>query len=517
MRSGHLVSLVGAALLIVGGFGCAGVTPKASGTAAAPAPAVRAPLRRRLPRHPDDRGRRSRRKCGNGTLDPGEACDDGNKTAGDGCSADLPGARRLDVHGSPSVCNMARRLRRRHPRRDRGVRRRQHDGRRRLLGRLQDVETGCDAAFPGRPCVPAVRRRHDHRRRGSATTATRRTATAARRSARSSRARRCPTTGRRQASKCTGAVCGNGVKEGERGLRLRHHRPTFPPAARDRTACSSATAPAARRPARRSRAAATRPARRRPAPRAAATAPSRRARTATTATPTAATAARRRASSRAGFMCSTRWRTTTPSTARSPATPASASSCPSSTATSRTRASAAATPTSSTWARRHRRSEHHRRRTARPARSRSASATASRTRAVRRRRTTRRTAAGTSRRRTSARTASRRSTRRAPARAATRSLRLPVHRLEPRRQRRPRPRLHAATATARPNGSPTPTAPAATRCTAARRRSSPARRRSASGGPTALYTEQHARRRHARDEVDRRAPTSTSSRARSTR
>jgi uncharacterized protein (TIGR03382 family) len=25
--------------------------------------------------------------CGNGTVDPGETCDDGNTTAGDGCSA----------------------------------------------------------------------------------------------------------------------------------------------------------------------------------------------------------------------------------------------------------------------------------------------------------------------------------------------------------------------------------------------------------------------------------------------
>ena len=78
------------------------------------------------------------------------------------------------------------------------------------------------------------------------------------------------------------------------------------PAARDRTACSSATAPAARRPAPRSRTAGhDRERRRRRAPRAAATATSRRARTATTATSTTATAARRPASSRRGFTCST--------------------------------------------------------------------------------------------------------------------------------------------------------------------------------------------------------------------
>ncbi|HEX3759606.1 MAG TPA: DUF4215 domain-containing protein, partial [Kofleriaceae bacterium] len=29
-----------------------------------------------------------REECGNGTMDPGEICDDGNTTSGDGCSAD---------------------------------------------------------------------------------------------------------------------------------------------------------------------------------------------------------------------------------------------------------------------------------------------------------------------------------------------------------------------------------------------------------------------------------------------
>ena len=85
-------------------------------------------------------------------------------------------------------------------------------------------------------------------------------------------------------------------------------------------------------------------------------------------------------------------------------------SCRSSTATSRTRASAAVTRTSSTWAPRSRTRSASPAFRARPARRPSTSATAFRTRAVRRRRTTRPTAAGTSRRRPWARTASRSST-----------------------------------------------------------------------------------------------------------
>ena len=70
------------------------------------------------------------------------------------------------------------------------------------------------------------------------------------------------------------------------------------PAATDRTVSSSATAPAARRRARRSRSVATARGRRRRAPRRAATARRDWARTATTATATRATAAPRRARSR---------------------------------------------------------------------------------------------------------------------------------------------------------------------------------------------------------------------------
>ena len=40
--------------------------------------------------------------CGNGVLDPGEQCDDGNKMAGDGCSAALPDVRGLQLSDRPA-------------------------------------------------------------------------------------------------------------------------------------------------------------------------------------------------------------------------------------------------------------------------------------------------------------------------------------------------------------------------------------------------------------------------------
>ncbi len=73
--------------------------------------------------------------CGDGVLDAGEECDDGNLVDGDGCR---------------NSCSSTR-LRRRHPRRGRGVRRRQPGRRRRLPGQL-----------PG----SGLRRRHRRRRRG---------------------------------------------------------------------------------------------------------------------------------------------------------------------------------------------------------------------------------------------------------------------------------------------------------------------------------------------------------------
>src|SRR5262249_2051179 len=45
--------------------------------------------------------------CGNGHQDPGESCDDGNKMAGDGCSAICQVPSGWTCTGWPSVCTMA--------------------------------------------------------------------------------------------------------------------------------------------------------------------------------------------------------------------------------------------------------------------------------------------------------------------------------------------------------------------------------------------------------------------------
>ena len=136
-----------------------------------------------------------------------------------------------------------------------------------------------------------------------------------------------------------------------RGLRLRDQdRRRCRPDARGRTVCSTATAPAARRPAPRSRSAAEPPAAARPtrAPPAAETATSRPARTATTATRSTATAARTGCKVEGGFTCNRRRSSRDAQDCQQGrSTPANAWSCRSSIATSRTRRCRAVTPTSS--------------------------------------------------------------------------------------------------------------------------------------------------------------------------
>ncbi len=95
--------------------------------------------------------------CGNGVKDAGEQCDDGNKTAGDGCSATC----RIEACGN-GVDG-----------RGRAVRRREQDGGRRLQRDMPDR---------------GVRQRRRRTPASSATTGTRRRATAAARRAGSRRA-----------------------------------------------------------------------------------------------------------------------------------------------------------------------------------------------------------------------------------------------------------------------------------------------------------------------------------------
>ena len=69
--------------------------------------------------------------CGDGIVEPGEECDDGNTDDCDGCT---------------STCTLDGGLRRRRRLRRRGVRRRQHDELRRLLGDVRDGGAAPSAA-----------------------------------------------------------------------------------------------------------------------------------------------------------------------------------------------------------------------------------------------------------------------------------------------------------------------------------------------------------------------------------
>ena len=169
---------------------------------------------RRAARHPDDGSRHQHRaRAATACWIPGEQCDDGNKMGGDGCT---PSARFRTVgraRGTPSVCTHGGRLRRRHPRRDRGLRR---QATRRPATAARRPASGRDGLrVPrARPHVrPAVRRRRHHGRR-----AVRRRQHDGRRRllvARASSSRARPARRRRRpASKCTASVCGNGMKEG---------------------------------------------------------------------------------------------------------------------------------------------------------------------------------------------------------------------------------------------------------------------------------------------------------------
>src|SRR4029079_9054329 len=88
MRSGHLLSLGAVALSFVLAS-CAGVSPKVStgnGGNGGPGTRVIGTYDGGRPDIPTiEVGDPS--KCGNGVMDNGESCDDGNKNAGDGCSA----------------------------------------------------------------------------------------------------------------------------------------------------------------------------------------------------------------------------------------------------------------------------------------------------------------------------------------------------------------------------------------------------------------------------------------------
>ena len=98
--------------------------------------------------------------CGNKRVEPGETCDDGNATPATAAAPAASWSTGWVCPAPGSPCTKARALRRRHrpgrPRR--GVRRRQHRRRRRLLGRLQGegrrllCVPGHEVRLPGGPC-----------------------------------------------------------------------------------------------------------------------------------------------------------------------------------------------------------------------------------------------------------------------------------------------------------------------------------------------------------------------------
>ena len=109
MRSGHLLSLGAVALSFVLAS-CAGVSPKVStGQAGNGGPGTGGIGNYDGGMRPDiptiDVGDPA--KCGNGVLDDGELCDDGNKNAGDGCSAICQIPAGWTCSGTPSTCTMA--------------------------------------------------------------------------------------------------------------------------------------------------------------------------------------------------------------------------------------------------------------------------------------------------------------------------------------------------------------------------------------------------------------------------
>jgi fibro-slime domain-containing protein len=156
MRSGHFVSLVGAAVFFGALASCAGVPqtgthqdggPSGTGGSISNFDGARPDIPTIEVGDPA--------KCGNGVIDQGETCDDGNKNAGDGCSMICQVPAGWTCTGQPSKCNMA------------GV---CGDG---ILGASEacddmnttsgdgcsadckTVESGYECRVPGRKCVPA--------------------------------------------------------------------------------------------------------------------------------------------------------------------------------------------------------------------------------------------------------------------------------------------------------------------------------------------------------------------------
>ena len=155
MLSGRLLSFV--ALISLGaGVGCAGVSQKPAGVDGSATGAGGTGLGGGSDARPGIDGITViTTMCGNGSVDVGELCDDGNKTPGDGCSVICQIPAGWSCTGSPSVCTMA------------GVcgdgilgatescddgNRTAGDG---CAANCDGVDSGYECRVPGRVCIPA--------------------------------------------------------------------------------------------------------------------------------------------------------------------------------------------------------------------------------------------------------------------------------------------------------------------------------------------------------------------------
>ncbi len=274
MLSGRLLSFV--ALISLGaGVGCAGVSQKPGGVDGSATGAGGTGLGGGNDARPGIDGITViTTMCGNGSVDNGEQCDDGNKTPGDGCSVICQIPAGWSCTGSPSVCTMA------------GVcgdgilgateacddgNRTAGDG---CAANCDGVDSGYECRVPGRLCIPAC---GDGRKLGGEGCDDGNTMDGD----------GCSVVCQVEpGAVCTESRCGGRAPAPQRSAATASRRATRAatagrttrctrPAARARTGCSSVTPAVARRRARRNRPAAAPRAPRRRAPSPAATATSK--------------------------------------------------------------------------------------------------------------------------------------------------------------------------------------------------------------------------------------------------
>ena len=218
MRSGRVLSFVAAALFanVVAAVPASSLARRRTPTAAAPA-AVAATSTAARPDIPtiEVGNHRAVRQRDDG---PRRAVRRRQQDRRRRLQRDLPDPGGLELHRFAERLHDGGRLRRRHPRRERGVRRRQHGGQRRLLGRLQDGRSRLRVPRARTQVRPRLRRRQKSSAARRATTATRSPDDGCSADLRQVEpGATCTDTARVSKAR---PVCGNGIRK-ERGLRLR--------------------------------------------------------------------------------------------------------------------------------------------------------------------------------------------------------------------------------------------------------------------------------------------------------